>query len=161
MRLVPWFLLCTVACIECNKEEKNSLEGVWQLVSTKPLKPDGSIDSLSPDDWQMMKIITQSHFAFVEQAPNRPKFTRGGTDEELCEAAKNFFGGGGTYTLEENTYTEHIKIFLNPSYVNVKVPFTVEFVNNDLWTQKGVLPVKELGLGDEDYPVFEVWGRVE
>lgn len=137
------------------------IEGVWQLVSTKPLKPVGLIDSLSPDDWQMMKIITKSHFVFVEQAPNRPKFTRGGTDEELCEAAKDFFGGGGTYTLDGNTYTEHIKIFLNPSYINVKVPFTVEFVNNDLWTQKGVLPVKELGLGDEDYPVFEVWGRVE
>ena len=31
----------------------------------------------------MMKIVTQSHFMFVEQEPDRPKFKTGGSDEEL------------------------------------------------------------------------------
>jgi hypothetical protein len=109
----------------------------------------------------MMKIISKEHFVFVEQNPSRPKLKKGGNDEELCAAAKEFFGGGGTYTFDGATYTEHIRFFLNPNYLDMKIPFTVEIVNPDLWTQKGTLPVKALGLGSEDLEICEVWGRIE
>lgn len=155
------FIIVTFFLFNCTSDKNNCLEGVWQLVSTKPLLADGTIDSLAADDWQMMKIITKNHFMFMEQNPDRPKFTKGGTDEELCNAAKEFFGGSGTYTFDGISYTEHIKFFLNPTYLDLKVPFAVDIVNRDLWIQKGTLPVKALGLGDEDYEIYEVWGRVE
>jgi hypothetical protein len=55
----------------------------------------------------------------------------------------------------------HIQFFLNPSYLDLKVLFTVEIVNRDLGIQKGTLPVKSPGLDDEDYGIYEVRGRVE
>ena len=152
--------LCCAARSDVG-EKQSKIVGVWKMVSNKPLRPDGSVEK-TEFDWQMMKIITKSHFMFAEQAPDRKKFTQGGTDQELCEAAKSFYGGAGTYTYDEKkTYIEHIEIFLNPTFVDVTVKYEVEFVSDDLWTQKGVLPAKALGLGDEDIEIFEVWQRVE
>jgi len=143
------------------KKHKINIEGVWKLVSTKPPKPDGSVIS-SDSNWQMMKIYTKSHFIFSEQAPNRPKFVNGGDEKELCEAAKGFFGGAGTYTIDsDSTYTEHIRIFLNPTYLDTKVTYQCKFYSDNLWSQEGYLPAKSLGLADEDLYIFEVWKRVE
>jgi hypothetical protein len=59
----------------------NPMQGVWKLISTKPLLPDGNIDS-SDGEWQMMKIVTAASFAFIEQEPGRARFEHGGTDTE-------------------------------------------------------------------------------
>ncbi len=139
--------------------EENSIAGVWELVSTQPPLPDGTIVS-GEDEWQMMKIVTKSHFMFVEQEPDRPKFKTGGGDEELLAAAKGFFGGYGTYTFDGTTYTEHIKIFLNPNYVDTTITYSCRF-QDGLWIQTGLFPMKSVGLKEDDYELCEVWRRVE
>ena len=143
------------------KKHNINIEGVWKLVSTEPVNPDGSIVR-SNKNWEMMKIYSKSHFVFSEQAPNRPNFVNGGDERELCDAAKGFFGGAGTYKIDsDSTFTEHIKIFLNPSYINAKVTYKCKFISKNLWSQEGYLPAKSLGLADEDLHIFEVWERIE
>lgn len=137
----------------------NQIQGVWKLVSTKALHTDGPYES-DEHEWNMIKIITKSHFIFVEQALNRPRMQQGGTDEELLQAVKTFFGGAGTYTFDGKNYREHISIFLNPNYVNTTITYACIF-SGDLWEQRGIFPMKSVGLKDDDYEMFEVWKRIE
>lgn len=154
------FLISVVVVAFCRREKPRSpVEGVWKLVSTKPLKPDGSVDRTG-EEWNMMKIVSGSHFTFVEQEPGRPRFTKGGCDEEMLAAAKTFFAGGGTYTFDGTTYTETITHFFNPNYIGVSVKLTCEF-HGDLWIVKGTFPSKSVGMPDDDYEMTEVYQRVE
>jgi hypothetical protein len=143
----------------CATEEKSPLEGVWELASGQYTTPDTTI-RITPADWTQIKVITKSHHVWIGQAPNREKFTEGGTDSELLAAARTFGAGGGTYTIEGDKYIEHIKFFLNPNYVNASIPFTYK-MEGDQWIQSGTFPAKSLGLEEYDTELYEVWKRVE
>ncbi len=134
----------------------NKVIGVWKLQSVTNKAQDSSISS-TEDEWQMMKIITKTHFMFAEQDPKRPKFIHGGTDSELLETAKSFFAGAGTYTFDGTFYTEKIDIFFNPNYIGQTVTYNCEFKDN-LMTQSGTFPVKSIGLPGEDIELCETWG---
>jgi len=110
--LMVAFLVCIIAGLS-SAQKSNKIEGVWELVSAKQTIGDSTLFEISSKDRQMIKIITKTHFAFLSQAFNRPKFTQMGNDAEMLLAAKTFGAGGGTYTLEGDTYTEHIQFFLN------------------------------------------------
>jgi hypothetical protein len=141
-----------------HTSEQSPMQGVWKLVSTKALRPDGGIDSV--EVWHMLKIVTKKFFAFVEQEPGRPRFTKGGSDAEMLTAAKTFFAGGGTYTWDDTSYTETITHFFNPNYVGLSIRFASRFFN-DLWILSGTFPVKSAGMPDSDYEMIEIYRRVE
>lgn len=128
----------------CAAEKKNELEGVWELVSGKYTSPDTTFEY---SDWEAIKVITKSYFATVDQKPNRPKFSEGGTDSELLAAYKTFIANGGKYTLEGDTYTEHLKFFSNPNLVNTSASFKYQVKGDQL-----ILSGKFL---------TEVWKRIE
>lgn len=138
---------------------KNKIQGVWQLISTKGNFTDGEYE-ITGKEWQMIKAITEKHFVFVEQDRYRPRFIRGGTDKELLTAAKTFFGGAGTYTFNGNTYTEYIDIFFNPNYIRQKITYQCQF-KDDIMMQTGLFPFKSVGLAQDDVELFEVWRRIE
>jgi hypothetical protein len=145
--------------LSCAPEKKNKLEGVWELVSAKYTIPDTTYESTQAN-WTQIKLITKSHFAFVGEKPNRPHHKGWGTDSERLAAADAFLAGGGTYTLEGDTYTEHVEYFLTPNYVPVSMSFKCQ-VEGDQWILTGKLPTKSLGIADYDMELYEVWNRIE
>ena len=153
-------LLSALLALGCgSRDRRNPLEGTWLRVSEKRPTADGGLVH-TDDDWQMMKVITKNHFVFVEQAPKRAQFRERGTDAEWLGASKTFFAGGGTYTFDGRTYTEHITHFLNPNYVGREIPFQCE-LSGDMWIQSGTFPVRSVGLDGDDYELVEVWRRLE
>ena len=147
-----------VSCT-CPEPERNELEGVWKLVEGTMVSPDTTTVTTA-EELYMMKVITKSHFFFIEQRPGRADFTDGGSDDELLEAAKTFFAGGGTYTLDEDTYTEHIEMFFHPNFVATSIAFDYE-VDGDRFVQSGIFPTKDVGLLDYNMEIEEVWERIE
>ena len=74
---VMMMALLAISAVACKRKvaDRDKVQGVWELISTRPLLADGSVDE-SGEHWQMMKIISKSHFMFVEQKPDRPKIAK-------------------------------------------------------------------------------------
>lgn len=153
-------VLLLAVLISCTPQNTNPLEGVWKLESASYTTPD-TTTTVSGEDWNQIKILTESHFAFLGQGTDREDFTEGGTDSELLAAVQSFQAGGGTYTVDGDTYTEHIDYFLTPNVAGVSLEFNYEMDGEDRWIQTGTLPMSELGLQQYDTELREVWVRVE
>ena len=143
-----------------NTGNESPLEGVWQLESASYTNSDTTFNT-DTEEWKQIKVITEDHHVWIGQNSDREKFTEGGSDTELLAAARSFGAGGGTYTIEGNKYIEHIEYFFNPNFVNTSIEFTYKMEGSDKWIQTGVLPLKSLGLEENDLELREVWVRIE
>ena len=94
----------------------------------------------------MIKIINQTHFAFLNHDLNNGKDS----------ATAAFTAGGGTYTLADSVYTEHLDYFVDRQWENNKFEFVVKIVNDTL-IQKGIEKVEKLGV---DHIIIEKYKRV-
>ena len=109
--------------------KKSPLDGTWDLVSGQQL-PKGARDT---------KIISGGHFIFVAY---------------YAEKGKPLYTGGGTYTLNGSSYTEHVDFAsdeIAAGLVGKTQPFTVK-VDGDIFTQEGIL--------SNGKPLSETWRRV-
>ncbi|HUU29603.1 MAG TPA: lipocalin-like domain-containing protein [archaeon] len=144
-------LISVCALFACTAgEKKNEIEGVWELVSAKYTTPDTTFERTQAD-WTAIKIITSSHFATVGQKPDRPKFGGEITDSDYINAYNTFSANGGTYTLEGDTYTEHLRFFSNPNRVNESASIKYQFDGDQL--------ILSTEAGDVIWR--EVWSRVK
>ena len=108
---------------------KSQLDGVWELVSGQPL-PKGARD---------IKVIVGKHFIFAayDTENGRPLYT-----------------AGGTYTLNGNSYTEHMDFasdVIAGGLIGKDQQFTIK-VEGDTFTQTGTLT--------NGNALSEVWRRV-
>jgi len=140
-------------------QRSRSLEGAWELVEVRHTPP----DTFNLADWRQIKILTPTHWVFLTQkraSPNRTTSQPQPKDNELLAAAKAFGAGGGTYTLNGDTYTEHIEFFYTPNYVGATIPWTIRWDGDD-WIMTGTFPMKSLGLADHDAQLYERYRRVK
>src|SRR4030042_4145207 len=150
--------LLVVVLVACSVQEQNKLEGTWEVVEATYTPPDPGFNF---SEWREVKIITPTYFAVRGQMKDRPKYIGAGTDAEILAAAKGLVAGAGTYTLEGDTYTEHMEFFSNPNLANVSISFKIKWDGNDQWIQTGTIPLKALGLADNDQELYEVWRRIK
>lgn len=141
-------LLLTIAFLPfgCAKPEKPmSLVGSWELVSATSIEKGKSESTFDPTR-KMIKIINDTHFAFLNHSmATNPDST-----------VVPFSGGGGTYTLDGNTYTEHLDYFTDKQWEGNKFEFTVNLLNDTL-IQRGVEKVEKLNV---DHVIIEKYKRV-
>jgi hypothetical protein len=130
-----------IACAACSenktKSEINpsaSLVGTWQLISETKIQKDDTTFTASAKDKRMIKIINDTHFAFLNHD------LRKGPD-----SLKVFVAGGGTYTLKDNHYTEHLEYCNYREWENNNFDFIISVVNDTL-TQQGTEKVEGLGV---------------
>ncbi len=95
----------------------------------------------------MIKILNPTHFAFLNHAVNAKQDS----------SAAPFSAGGGTYTLVDSTYTEHLDYFVDPAWENHTFEFVVTIAQDTL-IQKGVEKLEELGI---DRIIVEKYRRVK
>ena len=138
------------------QDKARTLEGAWELVSAQYTPGEGGF---SVDTQRQIKLLTKDHWAFLVEQRNLPK-TPGGTAKEWADAAKSFSAGGGSYTLDGDTYTEHIEFFVEPKIVGTSIAFKIKW-EGDEWTQTGTLPLKALGLADHDVELQERYRRIK
>ncbi|MBW8244373.1 hypothetical protein K1F50_16305 [Muricauda oceani] len=131
-------LMALVSCGDKEKAEKNEtvivaaqneIKGSWLLVYGETRTAD-TVEVKDLSDTEFIKILNEDHFAFFNQ--NK-------------DTAEGFYGGGGTYSLKGNVYTERL------DYIGAKElrghEFTFEIaIKGDTLIQSGVEDVPDAGI---------------
>ena len=142
-------LLALTLFSSCKKDSPKQttppLTGTWELISATSTEKDSTFSTFEPRN-KMIKIITPTHFAFFNHDLKMGK--------DSTTAA--YSGGGGTYTLKDSTYTEHLEYFNSREWEGHTFEFVVT-VKNDTLTQRGVEKLENLGI---DRVIVEKYKRL-
>ena len=140
--LLGIFISCTP---KVNKPvtQSNMIIGTWKLISAITIEEDSTYtDNLNGKE--MIKIINESHFSFLNHDINNEK-----------DSLNFFVAGGGIYTLEGNKYTEHLNYCNYRKWEGNTFEFIVE-VRNDTLIQRGIERIENIGV---DRKIIETYIR--
>ncbi|WP_259071472.1 hypothetical protein HDF24_25795 [Mucilaginibacter sp. X4EP1] len=119
-------IACLLSACEYKPKPDNPIVGTWQLLShTETTKGVSTVTDYTKD-LRMIKIINETHFAFLVHKLNTPK-----------DSTNSFDGGGGTYTLDGHNYTEHLDYCIAKVWEGHKFDFKIHF-RGDTLIQKGL-----------------------
>ncbi|RYU95332.1 lipocalin-like domain-containing protein [Emticicia agri] len=125
----------------CTKETKTEntdklpLVGTWKLLSGTLIEKGDTTVTDYTKGLSFIKIINDTHFSFTNHDLNHGK--------DSTTAA--FSAGAGTYTLKDNTYTEHLEYCNAREWEGHDFPFTVE-IKNDTLIQRGIEKIESQGI---------------
>jgi len=111
-----------------------SVEGTWKLVSGTTIAKNDTTFTDYTKDQEMIKVINATHFAFLRHDLHKGK-----------DSAAVYESGGGTYTLKNNQYTEHLHYCNAREWEDHDFQFTVS-VRNDTLIQQGIEKVENAGI---------------
>ncbi|HET6767496.1 MAG TPA: hypothetical protein VFH08_08855 [Chitinophagaceae bacterium] len=127
----------------CSEKAKNdpeisaatSIEGTWKLLTGTVIeKGDTTITDYTKDK-SFIKIINDSHFAFLLHDLTK------GKDSSSAE----FSAGGGSYSVNGNTYTEHLEYCNAREWEGHDFSFTIT-ISGDTLIQSGVEKIEAQGI---------------
>ncbi|MCF3108019.1 hypothetical protein LL912_04430 [Niabella sp. CC-SYL272] len=123
--------ICAIA-ISCTQktEEKSGpaglpINGTWKLLSGTLIENGDTTVTDYTKDRSFIKIINDSHFAFLQHG------FKNGKDSTV------FAAGGGTYSLKDSIYTEHLEYCNARDWEGNDFSFTVS-IHQDTLVQKGI-----------------------
>ena len=121
--------------LSCNTQPASiRLNGTWQLLSATTItKGVASVTDYTKGQ-RMIKIINDSHFAFLRHDLNAPK-----------DSSNHFDGGGGSYSITGDQYTEHLDYYADRNWEGKPFTFTVS-INKDTLVQRGIEKVENEGI---------------
>jgi hypothetical protein len=129
-----------------GQQDGRQIEETWERVDEG--------ESPLAGTWRIRERQTQpGQMSVMQRGPRKTLKWLSGTRFQWAAIntdTKEFFGtGGGTYTLDNGTYTEHIEFFSrDPQRVGASLSFEYEVRNGD-WHHRG-----RSTAGD---PMFEIW----
>lgn len=132
-------LLTVIILLSCfafinSKKSAIHLNGTWQLVSGITITKGVSVVTDYTKNNRMIKIINDTHFAFLRHDLESKK-----------DSSNHFDAGGGSYTLNGNKYTEHLDYYVDKNWEGKSFDFTVT-IKNDTLIQKGLEKVESEGI---------------
>ncbi len=123
------FVILTVSGCQSQEtieqSESGKLAGAWEFVSARVFLPDTTL--IYDESGHSLYIMSESHFAFVSSTAD---------DKELT------FAGRGSYSIDGNTYTEHVEFHTNTGLIGQSVTFEFQ-LENDTMTKTSSIPVWE------------------
>ena len=134
-------LTCLISCNDKSQgdSEKSAaapIQGTWKLLTgTLIEKGDTTITDYTKDK-SFIKIINDSHFAFLQHDLRK-------------DSAAGFSAGGGRYSLNGNSYTEHLEYCNAREWENHDFTFTVT-INGDTLIQSGIEKIENEGINRID-----------
>ena len=120
-----------------NSEENNAalpIVGTWQLLSGTLIEKGDTTTTDYTKNKSFIKIINDTHFAFLLHDLNKGKDTTAA-----------FTAGGGKYTLNDSTYTEHLEYCSAREWENNDFSFTLT-LRNDTLIQRGIEKIEAEGI---------------
>jgi hypothetical protein len=127
---------------EISKKEPLPITGTWQLITGTLIEKGDTTITDYTKDLTFIKIINDSHFAFLKH-----DLTKGKGE------SKNFDAGGGSYTLSDSLYTEHLDYYRTKEWEGGKFSFVVT-IKNDTLTQTGIEKVESAGVNRINTEVY-------
>ncbi len=141
-RRIAGILLGTMllGCNEATEQKDGAapspkpIAGTWKLVrGTVIEKGDTTVTDYTKDK-SFIKIINETHFAFLLHDLAQGK-----------DSAAVFASGGGTYSLADGVYTEHLEYCSDRAWEGHDFAFNIT-IRNDSLIQRGVEKVESAGV---------------
>ena len=131
-----------ISLISCTskKEDKVSisstlpLKGTWKLITGTLIEKNDTVVTDYTKNVSFIKIINDTHFAFLHHDLKKGK-----------DSVPVFSSGGGSYSLSDSVYTEHLEYCSAREWENNDFTFTVS-IRNDTLIQKGIEKVESAGI---------------
>ena len=134
-------LLISIFFVSCQfnktietKHKPLPIEGTWKLLSGTIIENDDTTVTSYTDNVSFIKIINDSHFAFLKHP------LAGNKDSTIA-----FDAGGGSYTLQDSIYTERLEYHKAKEWENNDFKFTIT-IKNDTLIQTGREKVEKAGV---------------
>lgn len=143
MRISLAYTLIAAILISCSTPTQNGqstktmtpLEGTWKLLSGTTIEKGDSMITDYTKGKEFIKIINDTHFAFLSHDLNKGKDS----------ASAAFSSGGGSYSLADSIYTEHLQYCSDRQWEGNSFEFTVS-ITGDTLTQKGIEKIENIGV---------------
>ncbi|HEY8783658.1 MAG TPA: hypothetical protein VIM16_18670 [Mucilaginibacter sp.] len=134
--------------LSCDVKTKSSikLNGTWQLITGTTITKGISAVTDYTKNQKFLKIINDTHFAFLRHDLNVKK-----------DSSNHFDAGGGSYTLTGDQYTEHLDFYTDKNWEGKSFNFTVS-IKNDTLIQRGMEKVEKENVNRE---IIEKYIRVK
>ena len=121
-----------IALASCNssatiKPNDLPIKGTWKLISGTTIEKGDTSITYYTKHLSFIKIINDTHFAFLKHDLNKGKDS----------ATAAFGAGGGSYTLTDSLYTEHLEYCDARAWEGNDFTFTVT-IKNDTLIQSGI-----------------------
>jgi hypothetical protein len=129
-----FLLVFATSCNVKKIESPRPIQGTWKLLSGTLIEKGDTTITIYSDSLEMIKVINQTHFAFLNHD------TRKGKDAKAV-----FVAGGGEYDLVDDQYTEHLEYCSDRQWEGHDFKFTVA-IENDTLVQTGREEIKDIGL---------------
>jgi len=132
-------LMIVMSCSTQNEHNKTEpatipIEGTWKLLTGTLIEKNDTIVTDYTKGKEFIKIINDSHFAFLMHDLNKGK-----------DSAASFSSGGGNYSLKDSLYTEHLVYCSDRQWEGNSFQFTVS-INNDTLIQQGIEKIDSIGV---------------
>lgn len=132
------FLSIILSCksktsIETPIPTQNEITGTWRLLTGTLIEKGDTTETDYTKNTSFIKIINDTHFAFLQHG------LKGSKDSAV------FSAGGGAYSLNGNSYTEHLEYCTAREWEGHDFTFTVT-VTNDTLVQNGIEKVESAGI---------------
>lgn len=132
----------TAGLLSCNKQSTEttqkeavfSVVGSWKLLSGTLVEKGDTVVTDYSKNISFIKIINESHFAFLQHDLNKGQ-----------DSAASFSAGGGSYTLKDSLYTEHLEYCTARNWEGHDFSFTMT-IKGDTLIQSGVEVIESEGV---------------
>lgn len=137
MRIV--LVLMSVLMASCGTQTRpseptqstNPLMGTWRLISGTTIENGDTTVTDYTKNLSFIKIINNTHFAFLKHDLTKGKGKSAAYDS-----------GGGTYSLTDSLYTEHLEYCNEREWEDNTFPFTIT-LRQDTLIQRGIEKVAD------------------
>lgn len=141
MKVTIVFIFISITLISCvtKRDENKSMEtlkpiaGTWKLLKGTLIEKGDTTITDYTKNISFIKIINDTHFAFLQHDLDK------GKDSAV------FVAGGGSYSLKDSLYTEHLEYCSAMEWEGNDFSFTITIINDTL-TQRGIEKVEGAGV---------------
>ncbi len=142
MKIKVTLIIICAALVSCEVKTKNEeskpasipIDGTWKLISGTTIEKGDTTVTYYTKDLSFIKIINDTHFAFLQHDLSKGK-----------DSSASFSAGGGSYSLKDSLYTEHLEYCSDRQWEGNDFKFTVT-IKNDTLIQSGIEKVEDAGI---------------
>lgn len=136
LKILAFFAITIFIGCTSSQSEPGSfrIQGSWKLLSGTLIEKGDTVVTDYTSKRSFIKIINEDHFAFLQHDVNKGK-----------DSAASFSAGGGSYSLVDSSYTEHLEYCNARGWEGHDFTFTVSIVNDTL-IQRGIEKIDSIGV---------------
>lgn len=142
MKIKIVFVIIITTVMSCKgKMENNTVKpshipvaGTWQLITGTIIDKNDTTVTDYTKKISFIKIINETHFAFLKHDLNKGK-----------DSVPVFVSGGGSYSLSDSLYTEHLEYCSARNWEGNDFTFTITIMGDTL-IQSGVEKIESEGV---------------